>query len=135
LILLAFYAADTRGGFSSLAAVAELFSNQWLLLAGWVHYLAFDLFVGTWETRDAVDREPGRAEHARTHFAPDRTCRLRIFLKPCLYGYGRRNGAGVANLAGSIATLGRTSLSAMVFCPSVQLTIVRKGIFTPATSR
>ena len=56
LFLLAFHAADTRGGFSSLAAVAELFSNQWLLLAGWVHYLAFDLFVGTWETRDAVER-------------------------------------------------------------------------------
>ena len=56
LILLAVHAAHTRGGFSSLAAVAELFSNQWLLLAGWVHYLAFDLFVGTWEARDAVGR-------------------------------------------------------------------------------
>jgi thiosulfate reductase cytochrome b subunit len=56
LFLLAFNAADARGGFSSLAAVAELFSVQWLLLAGWVHYLAFDLFVGTWETRDAVER-------------------------------------------------------------------------------
>ena len=31
------------GGFSSLAGVALLFSNPWLLLAGWVHYLAFDL--------------------------------------------------------------------------------------------
>jgi hypothetical protein len=56
LVLFVFHAADARGGFSSLAAVAELFSNQWLLLAGWVHYLAFDLFVGTWETRDAVAR-------------------------------------------------------------------------------
>jgi hypothetical protein len=56
LILFAFHVADARGGFSSLAGVAELFSNQWLLLAGWVHYLAFDLFVGTWETRDAVER-------------------------------------------------------------------------------
>jgi ABA4-like protein len=56
LLLLAFHAADARGGFSSLAGVAELFSNQWLLLAGWVHYLAFDLFVGTWETRDAAGR-------------------------------------------------------------------------------
>ena len=56
LLLLAFHAAGTRGGFSSLAAVAELFSNQWLLLAGWVHYLAFVLFVGTWETRDAAGR-------------------------------------------------------------------------------
>lgn len=56
LILVAFHMADAQGGFSSLAAVAELFSNQWLLLAGWVHYLAFDLFVGTWETRDALGR-------------------------------------------------------------------------------
>jgi len=24
------------------------------LLAGWVHYLAFDLFVGSWEARDAL---------------------------------------------------------------------------------
>ncbi len=24
-----------------------------LLLAGWIHYLAFDLFVGSWEVSDA----------------------------------------------------------------------------------
>jgi hypothetical protein len=41
------------GGFSSLASVALLFQNRWMLLAGWVHYLAFDLFVGSWEVRDA----------------------------------------------------------------------------------
>jgi hypothetical protein len=56
LFLLAFHATDAHGGFSSLAAVAQLFSNRWLLLAGWVHYLAFDLFVGTWESQDAVAR-------------------------------------------------------------------------------
>lgn len=44
------------GGFSSLAAVAELFDSPWLLLAGWVHYLAFDLFVGGWIVRDAAGR-------------------------------------------------------------------------------
>jgi len=44
---------ETQGGFSTLAGVRSLFSNQWLLLAGWVHYLAFDLFVGSWEVRDA----------------------------------------------------------------------------------
>jgi hypothetical protein len=27
-----------------------------LLLAGWIHYLAFDLFVGSWEARDARQR-------------------------------------------------------------------------------
>jgi hypothetical protein len=46
----------SSGGFSSLPAVAVLFSNPWLLLAGWIHYLAFDLFVGSWEVRDARDR-------------------------------------------------------------------------------
>lgn len=34
------------GGFDSLASVAVLMSDEWALLAGWVHYLAFDLFVG-----------------------------------------------------------------------------------------
>ena len=33
------------GGFSTLASVGVLFSNPWLLLAGWVHYLAFDLLI------------------------------------------------------------------------------------------
>ncbi|HEU6452531.1 MAG TPA: ABA4-like family protein, partial [Gemmatimonadaceae bacterium] len=32
------------------------FENPWALLAGWVHYLAFDLFVGGWEVRDAQRR-------------------------------------------------------------------------------
>ena len=45
------------GGFSTLAAVATLFSNPWLLLAGWIHYLAFDLLVGSWELQDARERE------------------------------------------------------------------------------
>ena len=48
--------AGSSGGFTSLSAVATLFSNPWLLLAGWTHYLAFDLFVGSWEVRDARDR-------------------------------------------------------------------------------
>ena len=43
----------TPGGFGSLAEVSLLFSNPWVLLAGWIHYLAFDLFVGSWEVRDA----------------------------------------------------------------------------------
>jgi hypothetical protein len=43
----------SEGGFSSLAEVKRLFDDPALLLAGWVHYLAFDLFVGTWEVRDA----------------------------------------------------------------------------------
>ena len=41
------------GGFGSLAEVRTLFENPWALLAGWIHYLAFDLFIGAWEVRDA----------------------------------------------------------------------------------
>jgi hypothetical protein len=45
---------QSTGSFSTLAGVAALFENHWLLLAGWVHYLAFDLFIGSWEVRDAA---------------------------------------------------------------------------------
>ena len=44
------------GGFGSLAAVAVLFRDPWALLAGWVHYLCFDLWVGAWQVRDAQRR-------------------------------------------------------------------------------
>jgi hypothetical protein len=60
LSLFALHARESNGGFSSLAAVAQLFDNHWLLLAGWVHYLAFDLFIGAWETRDAIARRVPR---------------------------------------------------------------------------
>ena len=46
-------ATPEGGGFGTLAAVATLFSVEELLLAGWIHYLAFDLFVGAWEVKDA----------------------------------------------------------------------------------
>lgn len=36
------------GGFGSIAAVQRLFAVPELLTAGWLHYLAFDLFVGAW---------------------------------------------------------------------------------------
>ena len=44
------------GGFGSLREVRRFFDTPELLLAGWVHYLAFDLFVGSWEVRDAARR-------------------------------------------------------------------------------
>ncbi len=46
--------ADAEGGFGSLADVAKLFANPWLLLAGWLHYLCFDLLVGAWIVRRAL---------------------------------------------------------------------------------
>jgi len=48
--------SGSSGGFSTLANVAQLFANPWMLLAGWVHYLCFDLLVGCWEVRDARER-------------------------------------------------------------------------------
>jgi hypothetical protein len=51
LILTRFQGAE--GGFGSLAEVRRLFGDEALLLAGWIHYLAFDLFIGSWEVRDA----------------------------------------------------------------------------------
>lgn len=55
-VIIAVHFFGSAGGFSSLQDVALLFSNPWLLLAGWIHYLAFDLLVGTWEARDARER-------------------------------------------------------------------------------
>src|SRR5688572_8780366 len=55
-VVIAVHFFGSPGGFSSLADVALLFSNPWLLLAGWIHYLAFDLLVGSWEARDARER-------------------------------------------------------------------------------
>jgi hypothetical protein len=44
------------GGFDTLANVKLLFSNDEAVLAGWIHYLVFDLFVGMWICHDAAKR-------------------------------------------------------------------------------
>jgi len=51
LIVLFFGQAD--GGFGTLAQVKRLFANDFAALAGWVHYLAFDLFIGRWMLLDS----------------------------------------------------------------------------------
>lgn len=38
--------AGAQGGFGTLADVRLLFADDWALLAGWVHFLAFDLMIG-----------------------------------------------------------------------------------------
>ena len=45
--------AGAPGGFDSLENVMLLFTVPAVALAGWLHYLAFDLFVGAWEIRTA----------------------------------------------------------------------------------
>ena len=54
IVVAVFPGAD--GSFSTLAGVSALFANPWMLLAGWLHYLAFDLLIGTWEASDSVER-------------------------------------------------------------------------------
>lgn len=49
--------ANPDGGFGSLAQVKSLFTQDRALLAGWVHYLAFDLFVGCWMVLDAAEQK------------------------------------------------------------------------------
>jgi hypothetical protein len=56
VVILTLQWAESSGDFQTLAGVAALFANPWLLLAGWIHYLAFDMLVGTWEVRDAASR-------------------------------------------------------------------------------
>ena len=42
--------------FTSLAGVQALFDTQGGATIGWIHYLAFDLFVGIWAARNADRR-------------------------------------------------------------------------------
>ncbi|MEM9686666.1 MAG: ABA4-like family protein [Bacteroidota bacterium] len=61
----------TGGGmdFGSLASVMALFTEENAVLAGWVHYLAFDLIVGMW----MLDQ--------------NKTLRIHpLIMAPCLFG-------------------------------------------------
>lgn len=51
LVLIAVNWHEAKGGFATLDDVAALFASKPLLLAGWLHYLAFDLFLGNWILR------------------------------------------------------------------------------------
>ncbi|MCU0829711.1 MAG: ABA4-like family protein [Tabrizicola sp.] len=51
-LILAFW-SEAPGGFGSLTEVQALFTHPHIALAGWLHYLAFDLFLGAWEVRTA----------------------------------------------------------------------------------
>lgn len=44
------------GGFGSLQELTQLFAQPEIALVGWIHYLAFDLFIGGWQV-ETVKRE------------------------------------------------------------------------------
>jgi Domain of unknown function (DUF4281) len=52
-IAMTFFFRVEGGGFASIAQVQKLFSSEPVVLAGWIHYLAFDLFVGLWIAKHA----------------------------------------------------------------------------------
>jgi hypothetical protein len=41
------------GSIASWEGLAQMLNQPWLLVAGWLHYLAFDLLVGAWEVETA----------------------------------------------------------------------------------
>lgn len=54
LLIVAGFGEAEGGGFGSLGEVRALFASDSALAAGWLHYLAFDLFVGSWEAEDSA---------------------------------------------------------------------------------
>ncbi|PKV51453.1 uncharacterized protein DUF4281 [Aquimarina sp. MAR_2010_214] len=54
--------------FGSLSSVMKLFTEENAVLAGWVHYLAFDLLVGMW----MLDQNKGLRIH-------------QLIMAPCLF--------------------------------------------------
>jgi hypothetical protein len=53
LYVLIRYFGQSPGGFSTLDEVVALFGTKEAILAGWIHYLAFDLMVGVWMVGNA----------------------------------------------------------------------------------
>jgi Domain of unknown function (DUF4281) len=93
----------SEGGFNSLADVALLFRSPWALLAGWVHYLCFDLSVGIWESLDARRR-------GVPHLLLVPCLLLTFLFGPVgllLYALVRRFYSGAAVVADSVATASR----------------------------
>lgn len=53
LLLLLDQPGPQGANFSSLEGVSRLFTTPKTIIACWIHYLVFDLFVGSWMVRDA----------------------------------------------------------------------------------
>jgi hypothetical protein len=47
-------------GFGTIEWVRAIFASDGGMVVGWVHYLAFDLFVGLWIARDADNKQFNR---------------------------------------------------------------------------
>lgn len=59
-VLVVIFWWTAEGGFGSLADVQRLFTSPWIALAGWVHYLAYDLFIGAAMARRVMEAKLSR---------------------------------------------------------------------------
>jgi hypothetical protein len=68
-----------QGSFNSLREVERLFETREMVLAGWLHFLAFDLWVGRWQ----VDRMQAAL---RGSISSGQAWAWRLSVAPCLLG-------------------------------------------------
>ncbi len=61
LTLIVLFFGEGEGDFNSLQGVMKLFTSPWGVTAGWIHYLAFDMFIGSWELSNGQ-------KHGMNHF-------------------------------------------------------------------
>ncbi len=54
ILLFSSFSSISPDTFGSLESIGQAFTSKFALLTGWVHYLAFDLFVGYIITYDAL---------------------------------------------------------------------------------
>lgn len=55
-VIVVLFWQSAEGGFDSLAGVQQLFTSPWAALAGWIHFLAFDLAIGAWTARQVMEK-------------------------------------------------------------------------------
>jgi Domain of unknown function (DUF4281) len=56
LVVDGFEFVDIPDSFESLAGIGALYGHTGPLAASWLHFLAFDLFAGTWMVHDGLER-------------------------------------------------------------------------------
>lgn len=54
ILIATYFSPDNFENFSTLDGVMALFKDPMGVVAGWAHYLAFDLFVGLWITHNGL---------------------------------------------------------------------------------
>lgn len=48
---------SAEGGMDSLESLRISFTSDKILIAAWVHYLVFDMFVGSWIAQNAIEKK------------------------------------------------------------------------------